>query len=262
MRCTLFGSNKISMPIIPPLIGITVDTVSAVDRSHYRLGCTYTQAIKQAGGLPLMIPGDFPLGRIEELRRHLDGLLLTGGSDLDPKCYAGQPHPRLNATNPERDQLEISLVQLAASSGWPFLGICRGIQVINVALGGTLFTDLADQFNGSLKHDYYPTYPRDYLAHRVVLAENSRLRQILMAEEFPVNSLHHQGIRRLASSLNETAYAPDGLIEAVELPGHPFGIGVQWHPEELLNSPRMQALFSTFVQASAQRAIRFPHTIE
>ena len=250
------------MPKSPPLIGITVDTAVNEERQHYRLGHTYSKAVELAGGLPVLIPGDFPLQHLEELRQRLDGLLLSGGADLDPSRFKGQPHPHIYGINPERDQLEISLVQLAACSGWPFLGICRGIQVINVALGGTLYTDLADQLNNSLKHDYYPNYPRDFLAHSLTLTDHSLLAKILATEELKVNSLHHQGIERLASSLNATAWAPDGLIEAVELPGHPFGIGVQWHPEELLSIPAMQALFSALVDAASRRTTRFPRTLE
>ncbi len=246
----------------PPLIGITVDTATNEERQLYQLGCAYSRAVELAGGLPVLIPGNFPLQKLEELRQHLDGLLLTGGADVDPSRFKGQSHPRVYGVNPERDQLEISLVQLAACSGWPFLGICRGIQVINVALGGTLYTDLADQFNNSLKHDYYPGYPRDLLAHSVTLTNHCQLSKILAAAELKVNSLHHQGIERLASLLDATAWAPDGLIEAVELPGHPFGIGVQWHPEELLTIPEMQALFSALIYAASQRSARFPRTLE
>lgn len=250
------------MPEKPPIIGITVDTMTNGDRQSYRLGQTYCRAIELAGGLPLLIPGNFPLQHLQELRQRLDGLLLSGGADLDPSRFKGQPHPRIYGIDPERDQLEISLVQMAASSGLPFLGICRGIQVINIALGGTLYTDLADQFGNSLKHDYFPDYPRDLLVHSLTVSKHAVLAKILQVEELKVNSLHHQGIERLASSLNATAWAADGLIEAVELPGHPFGVGVQWHPEELLALPGMRALFSALIDAASRRGARFPRTME
>ncbi len=197
--------EKAAMAERVPLIGITVDTMTNGDRQLYRLGRTYCRAVELAGGLPLLIPGNFPLPHLQELRQHLDGLLLSGGADLDPARFKGQPHPRVYGIDPERDQLEISLVQMAASSGLPFLGICRGIQLINIALGGTLYTDLADQFGG-MKHDYFPDYPRDLLAHSVSLADHSLLAKILQIGELKVNSMHHQGIERLASSLKATGW--------------------------------------------------------
>jgi putative glutamine amidotransferase len=130
----------------------------------------------------------------------------------------------------------------------PFLGICRGLQVINVAMGGSLYEDLNEQFADVLKHDNH-LQPRDHLAHPVELEAGSRLEQVIEARQVQVNSLHHQGIHRLASDLYATGSAPDGLIEALELPGHPFGMAVQWHPEELQAHEAMRRLFIAFVGA-------------
>jgi putative glutamine amidotransferase len=132
----------------------------------------------------------------------------------------------------------------------PVFGICRGLQVINVALGGTLYEDLDDQFPNALKHDYYDDQPRDYLAHTIRVETDSRLARILGSSSTEVNSLHHQGIRRLAPSLRASAFAPDGLIEATELLEYPFGLAVQWHPECLQAYAPMRHLFQAFVDAA------------
>ena len=140
-------------------------------------------------------------------------------------------------------------VRAAAEDGKPFLGICRGFQVANVALGGTLYTHIPDQHPNALRHDWYPDIPRDTIAHEVRIEEDSRIGQIFGAPLLRVNSLHHQGIKDLAPVLNAVGYAPDGLIEAVELPDHPFGCAVQWHPEWLTTQHEMRNLFRKFVEA-------------
>ena len=143
---------------------------------------------------------------------------------------------------------------MAAEQGKPFLGICRGIQVINVALGGSLFTDIDDQLSNPLRHDWYPNVPRNYLAHPVTFVSDSRLAQILDGDVFEVNSLHHQGLERLAPGLRAVACAPDQLVEAVEIPGHPFGFGVQWHPEWLQEHQPQRQLFQALTQAARDSA--------
>jgi len=151
----------------------------------------------------------------------------------------------------DRDQVELFLVHEAARRGLPFLGICRGIQLINVAMGGTLYVDIADQRPGSIQHDYHG-YPRKYLAHSVSV-EDKRLAGILGSTQVEVTSFHHQGVEKLATAFRATAYAPDGLIEALELPGYPFGLAVQWHPECMLDVPSMQNLFRAFIEASGNQ---------
>ena len=141
----------------------------------------------------------------------------------------------------------------AVRQGVPFLGICPGLQLINVGLGGTLYADIAAQRPGALRHDYYPDYPRDYLAHAVEIRTGSRLAGILGDARVEVNSLHHQGIDRLAPGLTSVASAPDEIVEAVELPEHRFGLAVQWHPEWLGEHAPMRALFQDFVRAAEGR---------
>jgi len=167
-----------------------------------------------------------------------------------PEEYGGEAHPKISRVDPPRDALELAMIRQSLEDGKPILGICRGIQAMNVALGGTLFEDIASQRPDSLKHDYYPDYPRDTLAHEVLIEPKSLAGRILNAERLEVNSLHHQGIRTLAAPFRATAYAPDGLVEAIEIPEHPFALGVQWHPEWLQTQPPMRALFRALVEAA------------
>jgi putative glutamine amidotransferase len=210
----------------------------------------YLQAVLNAGGAPVLLPAGLPEEALSGLLSRLDGLLLTGGGDIDPARFSGALHSRVYGIDPERDETEIRLVQLAAETGKPFLGICRGIQAINVALGGSLYTHIADQLPGALKHDQTSDIPRDFLAHRVSITPGSRLAAILGGVDVAVNSLHHQGAQRVAPGLTAVALSPDGLVEAVELPGHPFGLGVQWHPECLQAYPPQRSLFQALVRAA------------
>ena len=211
----------------------------------------YVQAVLRAGGIPVLIPVGVPAEQLAQLFPRLQGVLLTGGGDIDPRLFNGKAHPRVYGIDEGRDALEISLVKHAVEHAVPFFGICRGIQVINVAMGGSLYTDIADQLPGAIKHDHFlDDEPRDYLAHSVRLQNGSRLNSILGAAEAAANSLHHQGVERVAPGLVPTAWAPDGLVEGVELPGHPFGLAVQWHPEWLPDIAPMQALFRAFVAAA------------
>ena len=238
------------------LIGITCGLKTQTGKSNVSIPEAYMQAVFKAGGLPVIIPETVSTAELDGLRQRLDGLLLTGGADVDPLRYNGKPHPKVYGIDEQRDEVEINLAQLAASTGWPFLGICRGIQVINVALGGTLFTDIEDQMPDALKHDYNSITERDFEAHPVQLEADSTLARTLSSVgglSVMVNSLHHQGIQKIAADLRPIAVAPDHLVEAVELPGHPFGLGVQWHPEAMPDSPQMQALFRAFVDAAGKK---------
>ncbi|HZW05132.1 MAG TPA: gamma-glutamyl-gamma-aminobutyrate hydrolase family protein [Anaerolineaceae bacterium] len=234
-----------------PLIGITAyQKLNESGQTIHALSDAYVQAVLRAGGLPVLLPPCIPADRVSALLQGLDAVVFSGGADIDPARFNGTPHPNVYDIDLERDELEICLVQRAAEQNVPFLGICRGIQVVNVALGGTLFTDIADQLPGAHKHDYYPGYGRDHLAHTVQVQPGSRLAALVGENETGVNSLHHQGIERLAADLRATAFAPDGLVEGVELPGHRFGLGVQWHPESIPAAPASQAIFQALVEAA------------
>ncbi len=232
-----------------PLIGLT--TSRTLRRSNPPIIGTnlpYAEAVTAAGGLPALIPNNLADDDLDMLLARLDGVLFTGGDDLDPARYGHPPHPALEGVDTERDRVEIHLVQALARSGKPFFGICRGIQVINVALGGSLYEHLPEQLPGNV-HAENHTRPRDYLAHPVEVMPGSRLADILECHSTQVNSLHHQGVRRLANGLRETAVAPDSLVEGLELPGHSFGLAVQWHPEELQGYAAMRNLFVAFIHA-------------
>ena len=160
-------------------------------------------------------------------------------------------HEKCGRIDEARDAVELTLARWALADGLPVFGICRGIQVLNVAAGGTLYQDIASQVPGSLKHDYWPGHPRNLLTHQVTVNNDSHLAAILSGAEVAVNSLHHQAVKDLAPNFMVVARSPDGLIEAIEGHGHPFALGVQWHPEGLVeDAPPMRRLFEEFVSAA------------
>ncbi|HEX7555924.1 MAG TPA: gamma-glutamyl-gamma-aminobutyrate hydrolase family protein [Leptolinea sp.] len=234
-----------------PKIGVTISSDEHHDRtSELKLKEAYFTSIRLAGGEPIAFPMDTPMEQVPVLAATFQGILLTGGGDIDPVLFNGETHPRVYGIDRQRDLLEIALVNYCASNKLPLLGICRGMQVINVALGGTLYTDIADQMPGALRHSCYPAYSRDYLAHSVLISVSTHLTAITSQSRMMVNSMHHQGIKELAADLTLSAIAPDGLVEGIEFMFHPFFLGVQWHPECLPNSPSDQALFSALVRAA------------
>jgi putative glutamine amidotransferase len=237
------------MPV--PLIGLSTSRIPRGRAPMTGTAVAYVDAVLRAGGLPVLIPVGLPEERLHDLSLHLNGLLLTGGGDIDPQRFGGRPNAHVSDVDPERDQLEINLLVNARQSGLPFLGICRGLQLVNVALGGSLYTDIADQYSTPLKHDNYDDLPRSYLAHSVQIEEGTRLAQIFNAPVLDVNSLHHQGVERVAPGLKVSAHAADGFVEGVELSDHPFGLAVQWHPEWLQEQANMRALFDAFITAAA-----------
>lgn len=234
-----------------PLIGITTGReTNSFGTDVFAISEAYSQAVAQAGGIPVMIPLVLAGDQIQALIPSLDGILLSGGGDVEPHQYGSASTAKVKYIDPDRDRVELTLVQNAIANRIPFLGICRGIQVLNVALGGTLITDIADLLPNALKHDYFPDWPRDHLAHEVQIQPDTLLERILAADTIQVNSLHHQGIDQLAPDLEAIARAPDGLIEAVVLLDHPFGLAVQWHPENLTAHAPFRALFRAFVAAA------------
>lgn len=242
-----------------PIIGLTTSQITNPSKqSETKLADAYIKAIVSAGGTPLLIPNQLPDKALDDLCSRMDGLLLTGGGDIDPNRYGGEAHQHAYNINSQRDRTEIVLLLEATKIGLPFLEICLGLQVFNVAFGGTLYEDILDQHPGALKHAYYPDWPRDHLAHIVDIDPKSQLAQVLEKSGVKVNSLHHQAVRRVSSDLLVTARAPDGIIEGLELPEHPFGIGVQWHPECLQAYAPMRTLFTKFIEAAAQYHIQNP----
>ncbi len=234
-----------------PIIGITSGKDSSdTNVQKICLISKYSNAISESGGIPFILPPDMPAQSIASILAHVDGIMITGGGDIETKRFNGQDHPRVYGVDTNRDNLEIELVKAAESSGKPLLGICRGIQIINVALGGDLYTDIQDQKQDALKHDWFPEYPRDRLSHSIEIKSGSFLHKIFEVSLTEVNSLHHQAIKDLSGKLLATAFAADGVIEAVEINFHPFFLGVQWHPEWLYSFETTKKLFQAFVDAS------------
>lgn len=210
-----------------PVIGIVplVDT----ERDSYWILPGYVNSILQANGLPLTLPLTTDAEQIAQLCHICDGFLFTGGQDVMPSLYGADRHPSCGSCCPERDAMESLLLQAALQRDIPVLGICRGVQLMNVVLGGTLYQDLSQQYPSSLEHHQSPPY--DKPVHTVTILLDTPLYQLLQKEQLPVNSYHHQGIWKLAPPLRCMAIAEDGLIEGVYLPEKPFVWGVQWHPE-------------------------------
>ncbi len=211
---------------------------------------SYLRAIEAAGGIPSLIHLTRDAEVLDAHYERCDALLLAGGEDIHPSFYGAEPHPQLEKANPFQDEVEIALARRAAAEGRPLLGICRGAQLLNVALGGTLYQDIAAELPGTLNHRE-SAQRRDmaYLAHFMTLEGNSWLAERLDTTELPVNTLHHQALGRLAPGLRVIARAPDGLIEAVEGVGPGFVLGVQCHPEELWEQAdrRWARMFEGFV---------------
>jgi putative glutamine amidotransferase len=232
-----------------------MDAVPGQNPLAWVMGQRYVHTLTDAGGLPWVIPllpND--LGTIRAIYEQLDGVFLTGGVDVDPTAYREDRLAVCGRSDPPRDVVEIALLRWALADHKPILGVCRGIQIINVACGGTLYQDVGEQYPNAIKHDYWPKPDgptRDMLAHPMRIQEQSRLGAILGATELLVNSMHHQGIKELAQGLRACAFAPDGLIEGAEGTNGQFLIGVQWHPEELVpTQPPMRRLFEAFVAAA------------
>jgi putative glutamine amidotransferase len=214
-----------------PLIATT--TTSYEDPGYrtpqIMLGSPYLAALEHLGGTPLLVTPAHDDGSIARLIDLADGLMLTGGEDVDPACYGQEPHAKLGAVNRARDRMEMAALERALERGIPVLAICRGIQLLNVALGGTLFQDLPSERAEGIIHEQ--DAPINERWHGARVAEGSRLAQIFGATDLFINSFHHQGINVLADRLHPTVWAEDGLIEGVEGKDHPWMIGVQWHPE-------------------------------
>lgn len=214
---------------------------------------TYVRAIEQAGGAPVLLPLLESPESMVAIRERLDGLLLTGGADLAPALYGEETLPQCGEVEAERDGPELELTRWALDAGTPVLGVCRGMQVLNVARGGTLYQDIVTQHPGSPRHDV-TEHGRTYLAHAIALNPNSRLAAILGTSAPMVNSLHHQAVKDVGAGVEIVGWSEDGIAEALELPGYPFALAVQYHPEELyLTDEASRRLFAAFVRACAQR---------
>ena len=231
-----------------PLIALIATRQTHLKRAPtYEIPQAYLDAILTPGGLPNLLPTSLPIAALPELVNRFDGFVFSGGGDVDPALYGGHLDATVHSIDPERDDFERALIPLVLEADKPLLAICRGAQILNVALGGSLYEDIPSALPEALRHDWYPDIPRDYLAHTVEIEPGSRLAEILGTRKLHTNSLHHQAIRQPAPGLEVVARAEDDVIEAVELPGKRFAIGVQWDPECLPEEPAMQKLFKGFI---------------
>ena len=234
-----------------PLIGITAGhSENKYGLPQIHLMRAYIDATIKAGGVPIIIPPELPEDNWKALYEKLDGIIFSGGADIDPKLYQGEPHPKVYGVDHERDKFELSLIRHTVEGDKSFLAICRGHQLLNIALGGTLYTHISDQFNNQLQHSTPTEQPRDSLVHKIKIEEDSALAKIVDTPILKVNSWHHQGVKNIPSRLQVTAHSSDGLVEALELPDRPFAISVQWHPEWMPEDEAMQKLFKAFIEAS------------
>ncbi|MDR3316186.1 MAG: gamma-glutamyl-gamma-aminobutyrate hydrolase family protein [Coriobacteriales bacterium] len=210
----------------------------------------YLDCVKRAGGLPLILPLTDDETLIMQIAVDCDGFLFSGGQNVSPELYHEQSASPAAELCAARDSLEAALFKKAVwEDGKPALGICRGMQLFNALLGGTLYQDLETELVSRTPVSHYRPPRLGIRTHQVILAQGNSLSGLFDSSELLVNSYHHQGIKALAEPLQPLATAPDGLIEAITFPGHPFLVGVQWHPELLVDTPHSISLFKAFIEA-------------
>jgi putative glutamine amidotransferase len=243
-----------------PLIGVTTSEVRLPPNTRpiaeadppqreMALGMPYLRAVERAGGIPVVLP---PLAAeaVPSLLEHLSGVCLSGGPDLDPAAYGAKAHPELGDTEPDLDAFEYAVAGEADRRGMPLFGICRGLQTMNVARGGTLHQHLADVTDGSVVHRQHAA--GRIATHRVEISPASRIALTMGVNEADVNSFHHQAADRLGSGLRAVAWAPDGVVEAIEAVRGPMYIAVQWHAESLVDRREHHRLFEALVEEASR----------
>ncbi len=233
-----------------PIIGITCTTMEPDGGSAVNgIGTSYINAIEHADGTPILLPLIQNDSCIADFLNVIDGLLLSGGVDADPSLYGEEPQPELGRIDVDKDRVEMSLIRRALQIDIPILGICRGIQILNVAAGGTLYQDISMSSNPVLKHRQ--NAPRSHATHSIDIQEGSLLLDILGHSAIRVNSFHHQAVKKIAPGFIASAATRDGIIEGIESTQHTFVVGVQFHPENMWqNNPPVANLFVAFIRAA------------
>jgi putative glutamine amidotransferase len=237
----------------PPLIGITCGTSARDTRASNpqdRLNQSYSRAVAAVGGIPVILPNAGAPDDARVLLDRLDAVLLSGGYDVAPDRFGEEMLNETVEVDPERDQAELDLIYTVLDRDMPVLAICRGIQLLNVAMGGSLIQDIPSQVDTSLCHSQKAE--RSLATHPVRVEPGSKLGEIVGRETLDVNSFHHQAVKRVAEGLVVTAAAPDGIVEAVEAAGARFVVAVQWHPEEMVEKDdAAKRIFTAFVRAAS-----------
>ena len=234
-----------------PIIGIGADVQHVEGKRDYALAyLTYVDALRRAGAVPVVIPPQPE--NAAELVDGIDGILLAGGEDCDPGVYGQARHPKVvDVMDARRQSNDLALAKAARDRGIPTLGICLGLQMMNVASGGTLVQDIDSHIQTEIRH---ASVPEDRARHDVMIEEGTKLATMVPATELNVNSSHHQSVGAVGEGLRVTAHAPDGVIEGIEDPRHPFYVGVQWHPEDMPGEGSATMLFEAFVKAAREYA--------
>lgn len=234
-----------------PHIGIPTER-QTIDGSLYSATpFRYTEALELAGAVPVLIPLTLRSESLRAIYARLDGLLLAGGVDVNPQEYGEMTQPFCGSIDLERDRVELELTRLALGQGLPIFGICRGVQTLNVAAGGSLYQDIASQIPASLPHSRRPCDPRNRRVHSIEIRPGSLLARALGATRVEVNSSHHQAVKQVAPGFRVVARAPDGVIEGLESENHRFVLGVQFHPEWLVDDEGMLRLFQEFARCAS-----------
>lgn len=231
-----------------PLIGVI--PLHDIGRDSLWMLPGYFDCIRDAGGLPVMLPLSMPENDLRDLYGRFDGFLLTGGQDVDPKLYNEPVGSACGEISAERDRMEKVIFDMAFEDDVPMLGICRGIQLINVLMGGTLHQDLPSEYRGTPIVGHQMTQPYDRIVHTVEIVYGTPLSRLLNVKELGVNSCHHQAVRNLAQGLSPMAYAPDGIVEAAYCENRKFLWAVQWHPElNYMAEPASSLIFGEFIRS-------------
>ncbi len=233
-----------------PVIGIGADIEKTSERRDRAFAySTYIDSLRRAGAIPVLIPPQPE--NVADIVEELDGIILAGGADCDPAIYGQERHPSVEPMDPRRQDNELSLARMARERGIPTLGICLGVQMMNIAAGGSLIQDIDSEMHTDIRH---ASEPDDRARHDVIIERGTRLDSILGGRQINVNSSHHQAIKDIGRGFRVTAHAPDGIVEGLEDPQHPFYVGVQWHPEDMPGERSASVLFGAFVEAARRYA--------
>lgn len=246
-----------------PVIGIPcqADFRAGTKRPIYGNNRTYVHAVESAGGLPILIPMLTDLRKVEDLLPRLDGILFSGGIDIQPSLYGEKKQVETDEFDPQLDEFEMAVANWALREDIPVLGVCRGMQLLNVVLGGTLYQDIASQYSDSLEHRRRDL-PRTALSHTVTIEAGSIMEKVLGTRQVPINSLHHQAVRKPGEGVRISGRAEDGIPEMLEVSDRRFLLAIQGHPEEIYNQvPAFSALFQAFVQACAGVPVAAKETV-